>query len=437
MRSLIVLALAVLVAAAAGCQRSSEDTAPIAKVEKPVAATQENAMCAEHGVLEAVCTKCNPKLIPVFQAKGDWCPEHGFPKSICPICHPERAGKPEIDVTTDGAPADGTRIRLQGKGTPTTVGIETVAAALRPSGAAISAPVRIVYDATKLALINARSPGVVSQLQVDLGSQVKKGDALLSIDSAGVGADRARLSAAQAGVRVEEENLQRESQLEREGVSSRAKRLQAQQALDSAKAEADALSASLSVIGAQGPGKGGYTLRAPLSGTVTQVQVNIGRFVGTEDILLEIVDTSGVWAELDVAESDLSAVRVGHVVSFAFDSLGTADLGGTISYVSPGVDPHTRTVKARVPLPNANGALRANLYGQARIAGEGGKTAVSVPRAAVQRAKGVALVFVRLNANEYETRRVQLGASTETSYEILKGVQAGEHVVTTGGFLLK
>ncbi|MDX2055977.1 MAG: efflux RND transporter periplasmic adaptor subunit, partial [Polyangiaceae bacterium] len=437
MRSLIFLLVATLVGFSASCEHSSNNTLPVAKVEKPPAATQENAMCAEHGVLEAVCTKCNPKLIPVFQAKGDWCPEHGFPESICPICHPERAGKPAVDVTTDGAPADGTRVRLQGKGTPATVGIETVAAALRPNGSAISAPVRIVYDATKLALINARSPGVVSQLKVDLGSQVKKGDALLSIDSAGVGADRARLSAAQAGVRLEEENLKRESQLEQEGVSSRAKVLQAQQALESAKAEASALSASLSVIGAQGPGKGGYTLHAPLSGTVTQVQVNIGRFVGTEDTLLEIVDTSSVWAELDVAESDLSVVRVGQVVSFTFDSLGAGELSGTISYVSPGVDPHTRTVKARVPLQNATGALRANLYGQARIAAGDARTAVSVPRAAVQRAKGVALVFVRLNANEYETRRVQLGASTETSYEILKGVQAGEHVVTTGGFLLK
>lgn len=49
-----------------------------------------DAMCSEHGVLEAVCTKCNPALAPIFKAKGDWCEEHGFPESFCPICHPER-----------------------------------------------------------------------------------------------------------------------------------------------------------------------------------------------------------------------------------------------------------------------------------------------------------------------------------------------------------
>ena len=47
------------------------------------------AFCSEHGVAEAVCTKCNPKLAAIFQEKGDWCAEHGFPESFCPICRPE------------------------------------------------------------------------------------------------------------------------------------------------------------------------------------------------------------------------------------------------------------------------------------------------------------------------------------------------------------
>jgi cobalt-zinc-cadmium efflux system membrane fusion protein len=48
-------------------------------------------MCAEHGVPEALCTKCNPGLATVFKAKGDWCEEHGFPESFCPICKPNAA----------------------------------------------------------------------------------------------------------------------------------------------------------------------------------------------------------------------------------------------------------------------------------------------------------------------------------------------------------
>ncbi len=47
----------------------------------------------EHGVKKTLCTRCNPKLIPVFKAKGDWCEEHTRPESQCVPCHPDLAKK--------------------------------------------------------------------------------------------------------------------------------------------------------------------------------------------------------------------------------------------------------------------------------------------------------------------------------------------------------
>lgn len=427
----------LLVCALAGACKASKDQTPAGSPNaKVAAATLGDGMCKEHGVLEAICTQCNPKLIPVFQAKGDWCQEHGFPESICPLCHPERGGRPASDIAADGAPADGTRVRFKAKDTAAVVGLATATAELRPNDAALVAPARVAYDATRLALVNARSPGVVRELKVDIGSTVKKGEALMTIDSAGVGADRARLSAAQARVRVAEEHFGRESQLEKEGISSRSSLLRAQQELDSAKAEQAALAASLSVLGAGSQGVGGYTLTSPLTGTVTERQVNIGRFVGTEEVLLQVVDTSEVWAELDVSETDLPAVRAGQTVALTFEGLPGRELTGVISYLAPAIDPHTRSARARVPLKNADGMLRANLYGQARIAAGEPRTGVAIPRAAVQRFKNASLVFVKLSEEEYETRRVQLGVASEASFEVLKGVRPGETVVTTGSFLL-
>ena len=62
------------------------------------ASASPDAMCPEHGVLEALCTLCNPALVPVFRARGDYCEEHRLPESICPICHPERGGRPEAAI---------------------------------------------------------------------------------------------------------------------------------------------------------------------------------------------------------------------------------------------------------------------------------------------------------------------------------------------------
>ena len=57
-------------------------------------ASTETATAAakcEHGVDQALCTRCDPRLEAVFKAKGDWCPEHSRPESQCALCHPELA----------------------------------------------------------------------------------------------------------------------------------------------------------------------------------------------------------------------------------------------------------------------------------------------------------------------------------------------------------
>jgi cobalt-zinc-cadmium efflux system membrane fusion protein len=425
----------------AGCNIFSADKSPVSD-GAPVASARsasagEGAMCKEHGVLEAVCTKCNPKLIPVFQAKGDWCAEHGFPESFCPICHPEAGGKPQASLKKDDAPTDGMKLRFKRADTARLAGIEVVTVETRTASTGLLAPVRLSYDATKLAQVNARSPGVVKALKVDIGVRVKKGQALIVIDSPDVGADRARLGAAKSRVAVAEENLARDKKLVEEGLAAQRSLLSAQQEVESAKAEHAALAASLSVLGAGGGGVGGYTLTAPLSGVVTERRVTIGKLVGGEEVLLEIVDTSTMWADVEVAEQELSRVVVGQPVTLTFDALGQRELAGKIDYVAPSVDPHTRTAKARVPLENPDGVLRANLFGQARIAASGERTGAFVPRAAVQRAGETSFVFVRLSELEYEVRRVKLASSSDETLEVTSGLKPGEQVVTTGSFLLK
>ena len=92
---------------------------------------------------------------------------------------------------------------------------------------------------------------------------------------------------------------------------------------------------------------------------------------------------------------------------------------------------------ARARLDNAQGLLRANMYGRARIDAQDERSSVLVPRDAIQRAKDVSLAFVRLQDDLYETRRVRVGGQTDDLVHLTSGVQAGELVVTQGSFLLK
>src|SRR6185369_12407209 len=292
MRRLLILVTLIPLAVASGCGRKEAAKAPAAA--KQAAAEQkkegqEAGLCKEHGVLEALCTKCNPKLAPIFQAKGDWCAEHGFPESVCPTCHPERGGKPAMDVAGDDAPPDGTKVILKGNDIARLAGIETAKAVAGRGTAEIIAPVIISYDATRVAQVSARAPGVVRRVSADIGDRVSAGTPLAVIESAAVSGDQTRLTAARSRVQTAEANYRREAELEKKGISAKKEVQAAQQSLRDATAELESLQASLRGVGADNNG-GRYTVKAPVSGVVTQRTVSLDRYVDTQTPLYEIVD---------------------------------------------------------------------------------------------------------------------------------------------------
>jgi len=392
-------------------------------------------LCDEHGVLESVCPKCNPKLAAVFQANGDWCDEHGFPESFCPFCHPERGGRPQADVADDGSPPDGTIVRFKTKEGARLTGLELAEAVEAPWTGGTTAVARLVWDPTLLTLVSARAPGIVTGVRADVGTPVVPGDPLAVVRSAEVGGERSRLAAATRAVEIAEADLARKQHLLEGGVSSQREVLAAEQALASAEADLGALRAELGFVGT-GAGDT-YTITAPQAGVVTARHASVGQSVDSGAPLFEVVDASRMWAELDVAEADLAHVVEGQTVEVVLDALPDRVFVGTIDYIAPSLDPRTRTVVARVVLDNADRTLREHMYGTARIATTAAAAVVTVPSAAVQSAGEVDLVFVRKSADEYVARRVTVIGREGGLARVSGGVVPGDTVVTTGSFLLK
>ena len=195
--------------------------------------------------------------------------------------------------------------------------------------------------------------------------------------------------------------------------------------------------ASLGMVGAVSRGSARYTLTAPIAGVVTQRGATIGRLVDADDTVFEVVDPSVMWIDLDVPESELALVAIGQTATVVFDGLPRREFSGAISYLAPAIDTRTRTALARVPLGNADGALRVNAFGRGRIAVTDPSAAVLVPRAAVQRARDVNLVFVRVAEDVFEGRRVIVGPAHGDLLSVVGRVEAGDDVVTDGSFLLK
>jgi cobalt-zinc-cadmium efflux system membrane fusion protein len=414
--------------------------APPAPSEDPEAPTAVlTDWCVEHRVPESKCTICHPDLIPGFQAANDWCAEHGLPESVCPICHPDRVpanAPPAPAEDPEAPPADKLKVRLDSPTAAAVAGIETEPVQRTAGSDSFSAPAKLVYDASRRAEVNARRAGVVREVLVDVGSFVRKGAPLVVLDSPEVGADRSRLAAARARVETASAQLERDRALYGQGIVPRRDLQESESALAEARAEVDALEAAGGVVGAGGT-SGRYTLVAPITGVVVRREGTVGRQVDTEEMLVEVVDPSVLWAEIDVPEPRLAGVVTGLEITLTFDAIPGRTFGGRVFSVSPEVDPRTRTAVARVRLDNADGALRANMYGRATIAAGGAGTAVVVPRAALQRANGVDVVFVRISDLLYETRHVEARTRDDGSVEIARGVEPGERVVTVGSFLLK
>ena len=152
--------------------------------------------------------------------------------------------------------------------------------------------------------------------------------------------------------------------------------------------------------------------------------------------LATIVDTSIMWALCDVPESGASRIAVGQKATVIVEGGGKSGFVGKIEWISAEVDPRTRTVTARIVVPNPDGQLRANQFARARVETNSPRTAVSVPRAAIQRVGEHEVVFIRTAQGVYFPRVVRrLGGGDNVQVE--GSVRHGDAVVTTGAILLR
>jgi cobalt-zinc-cadmium efflux system membrane fusion protein len=316
-------------------------------------------------------------------------------------------------------------------------GIETTAARGGEAGAEVVAPATIAYDATRLARVNARAPGVVRAIRAEMGERVRPGSPLATIESAALGSDRSRLQAVRSRLTAAEAAYRREKDLFEKGISAQKDLLAAEQEWEAARAESASAQAALGMVGGGAGGGGVYTLAAPIAGIVTERNATIGFLVASEDVLFEIADVSTMWAEIAVREDQLSDVATGQRVIITVDGISDREFSGTIAVISSKLDPRTRTATARVALQNPEGLLRANMFGRARIQTGGRGMSVLVPREAVQRSREDHVVFVPIRDGVYQARTVRVLGGDGGLVTIEGAIRAGDFVVTKGSFLLK
>ncbi|MFA6029642.1 MAG: efflux RND transporter periplasmic adaptor subunit [Elusimicrobiota bacterium] len=178
-----------------------------------------------------------------------------------------------------------------------------------------------------------------------------------------------------------------------------------------------------------------------LDGVVARVYLDQGQNVTLGTPVALVVDASALYARADVPERYAGRVRVGQAVRLKTDAWPDRVFRGTVSRVSPVVDPVSRSALIETRL-DAGSGLRSGMFGELTLVlGSSGK-AVAVPTVALTdggavdaRESGWA-VFV-CKDGKVRKREVELGLRNDEFTEIRKGVEPGEQVVTFGLYGLK
>ena len=150
----------------------------------------------------------------------------------------------------------------------------------------------------------------------------------------------------------------------------------------------------------------------PLSGIVIEKMVQQGQYVNTGEVLFNIADLSTVWVEIEVYENEFPNIHVGQQVEIRSQSFPGKPFTGRIAFIYPFLDPKTRTVKARVEMPNPGMKLKPDMFVNAIIKVPLG-SAIVVPVTAVIDTGKRQVVWVETSPGMFEPRDVQVGQTKQ------------------------
>lgn len=294
----------------------------------------------------------------------------------------------------------------------------------------------------RYASIAPRISGKVDKVMVDLGAQVHAGQTLAMVDSIEAGEAQSAYAQAMTELSVARSAAERAERLQADQIIPQKDVLRARADLDKAKAIARAAGDRRIALGLSGregdvsKSPSIFPITAPFAGTVVDKKAVRGELAQPDKPLFAIADMSHVWIETNLFEKDLARVKPGAPAVVTVAAYGSEAFHGKVTYVSSVMDKETRTVKARVEVPNPEGKLKLGMFANAAISTQGSQNALMLPNEAVVLVQGQPTVFVKLG-DGFGTRAVELGDKRQGLVEIKGGVKAGETVVTKGAYALK
>src|SRR6516164_9688630 len=313
------------------------------------------------------------------------------------------------------------------------------AVALREVQRNLVLPAVVEADPARLVKVLPPVAGRITQLKVQLGEEVDKGQPLLVLDSPDLGTAYADYERAKANLTLAIKNRDRLRDLVRTSAVAIRELQQAETDAINAEAERQRAEARLKQIGvdpeAPTPSRT-VTISAPVSGSIIDLTVAPGSYWNDPTAaLMTVADLSTIWVTANVPEKDTARVAKGQPVEIVFSAYPGEVFKGEVLFVSNVLDPDTRRTKVRINLENLEARFKPGMF--ANVTFFAPKQAIPmIPTAALFLKEDASQVFVEVAPWTFEARRVDVGFQQGDEASIRTGLSAGDRVVTRGGVLL-
>jgi RND family efflux transporter MFP subunit len=331
------------------------------------------------------------------------------------------ATPPPVSVETPLLPVQISAQRLQSIGVKTgKVEQKVVEDEIRTTGT-------VAIDETKLAYVQVRYSGYIEKVFADASYQyIRKGQPLFTIYSPD-------LVATEREYLVAKQNQQQVAQSTVPGVTSSAASL-----LDAAIGRLKQWGVpqqEIARLESTGQVQQELEFDSPVAGYITERNALPSVAVQPEMRLFTVADLSSVWVQAQVFQNDLDRVKVGDPATLTVSTFPSRTFRGRVDFIYPQLDADTRTAKVRIVTLNSDLQLKPGMFVNITLKVPMGRQLV-IPAAGVLQSGTRQIVFVARSDGYLDPREVELGPRIGDDFIVLKGLKAGEQIVTSANFLI-
>ena len=266
--------------------------------------------------------------------------------------------------------------------------------------------------------ISSEIAGVVEYVNAELGQRVEKEDLLVKVDT-----KKQMLNSQlnRSNYELALKDYEREAKLLKKRLSTPAKVENLKNNL-----EVSRLRLELSKLDLERS-----RIQAPISGVISDRQVETGEYIRVGSKLLEILDISKVLGIIHIPERHIRYIHPGKTVTITVDALPGETYTGFIKTIGLQADPQSRSFKIEIEIDNQHKQLRPGMLIRARLLKMSLANQIIIPRHTVQEDEHGSFVYLVKN-EEIIKRKITIGISVDGNVQVLSGLNTGDYLVETG-----